>query len=54
MRQAGCLEQPLPLVIGFGRLGARGVDMARALNLGVARLSASGQLDRLKRKYRIK
>ncbi|POZ61889.1 substrate-binding periplasmic protein [Chromobacterium alticapitis] len=54
VREAGCLERPLPLVIGFGRHGESGVEMARALDAGMARLSASGQLEKLKRKYRIK
>lgn len=51
VREAGCLARPLPLVIGFGRHGPRGAQAARALDLGVEQLSASGELARLKRQY---
>jgi polar amino acid transport system substrate-binding protein len=51
IRQAGCLDRKLPLVIGIGKHNPAAPELLRAVNDGVKSLKASGALQRLKRRY---
>lgn len=51
IRNAGCLEQRLPLSIGFSSQDPRSAAWIHALNEGVQRLAASGQLQALRLRY---
>jgi polar amino acid transport system substrate-binding protein len=51
LREAGCLEQKLPLVIGFSSKDQRSEQWLRALAEGILKLQASGDLQVLLRRY---
>lgn len=53
LRQAGCLEQALPLNVGFARQDRRGEAWIRALAEGLRQLESSGQLKALRLRYQI-
>ncbi|TDR76625.1 transporter substrate-binding domain-containing protein [Paludibacterium purpuratum] len=53
IRKAGCLEQPLMLVIGIAKRNPAASNLIRAIDTGLDQLKASGQLDPLKKKYRL-
>lgn len=54
IRQAGCLEQALPLSIGFARQDGRTEAWLHALNEGMHQLEASGELKALRQHYGLK
>ncbi|MDM4765034.1 transporter substrate-binding domain-containing protein [Pelomonas sp. SE-A7] len=51
LREAGCLEQTLPLVIGFARDRPDSKRWVERLDRGMAELRASGELARLAQRY---
>ncbi|MBV8658753.1 MAG: transporter substrate-binding domain-containing protein [Burkholderiales bacterium] len=53
VRQAGCLEKALPLVIGFSSKQASDADLPGRVDQGIAQLKASGEYTRLMRLYNI-
>lgn len=53
IRRAGCLEQPLPLTIGFAKADTRTDAWLQALHRGLQQLSAAGELRELQRKYQL-
>lgn len=53
IREAGCLEQALPLTIGFAKQDARVEDWNRALADGLKKMNASGALKTLQRHHNI-
>lgn len=53
IRLADCLEQSLPLTIGFAKADMRTDAWLQALRLGLQKLTAAGQLRELQRKYHI-
>ncbi len=53
VRSAGCLERPLPLVIGFGRKNPNAQSMVHAINTGLDKLRSSGHMAKLKARYGI-
>jgi polar amino acid transport system substrate-binding protein len=53
LRQAGCLEQSLPLTIGFSADDARANALVRAVADGLRQVNASGQLHALQQRYGI-
>jgi polar amino acid transport system substrate-binding protein len=53
VREAGCLQTGLPLVIGFGRLNPESPVLVKVIKDGVAKLIANGRLAVLKKKYGI-
>ncbi|BAK76700.1 extracellular solute-binding protein family 3 [Pseudogulbenkiania sp. NH8B] len=53
VRNAGCLEGRLKLVIGIGKNNPRGRQLIRAIDDGMRKIRASGQLDRLREKYHL-
>ncbi|MES2017853.1 MAG: transporter substrate-binding domain-containing protein [Pseudomonadota bacterium] len=53
VRQAGCLEQPLPLRIGFALQDMRKTAWIRALADGMKVLQASGELAAIRERYHI-
>lgn len=52
-RQAGCLEQPLPLRIGFARQDMRAPAWIKALSDGMKALHASGELAAIRARYHV-
>lgn len=54
IKQVGCLEHTLPLTIGFSKQSQHADAWIRALNDGISRLEASGELNLLRRQYGIK
>ncbi len=54
IKQVGCLEHALPLTIGFAKQSPHAEAWIRALNDGISRLEASGELNLLRRQYGIK
>lgn len=53
IRQAGCLEHALPLTIGFSKQDPRSESWVRALQRGVQKLEASGELKALRQHYKL-
>lgn len=53
IRQAGCLETPLPLVIGFSPKNPSVGQYVKALNEGLKEISQSPVLAELKKKYEV-
>lgn len=53
-RKAGCLEQGIPLGIGFASGGKRSDVLLTALAQGVRQLEKSGELGRIRARYGIK
>lgn len=53
IRQAGCLPEALPLVVGFSKARQDAPAWREALNRGLVRLRVSGELEALKAKHRI-
>ncbi len=53
IRQAGCLDKKLALVIGIGKNNPAAPELLRAVNDGVKSMRASGALQRLKKRYGI-
>ncbi|MDP3845704.1 MAG: hypothetical protein Q8R10_04685 [Pseudomonas sp.] len=53
IRLAGCLEQPLPLTIGFAKADIRAGAWLQALRLGLQKVTAAGELRELQRKYQL-
>lgn len=53
IRNAGCLEERLKLVIGIGKNNPRAPQLMHAIDTGMVKIRASGQLERLMKKYRI-
>ncbi|MES2049145.1 MAG: transporter substrate-binding domain-containing protein [Pseudomonadota bacterium] len=53
IRQAGCLEQMLPLTIGFAKNDARNEAWIHALDQGLHQLDASGEIKALRLRYEI-
>ncbi|MBA5637726.1 transporter substrate-binding domain-containing protein [Duganella sp. LX20W] len=53
VRQRGCLEHYLPLVVGFSARLADAHDIARKLDAGLAQMKASGDYGRLLQRYEI-
>ncbi|MFZ3186561.1 MAG: transporter substrate-binding domain-containing protein [Pseudomonas sp.] len=53
IRLAGCLEQSLPLTIGFAKADIRTGAWLQALRLGLQKASAAGALQELQRKYQL-
>ena len=51
LREAGCLETPFPLIIGFSRAHGKGDALAKAFDEGVTDLDKSGALARLQQGY---
>ena len=51
VRNAGCLETPLPLVIGFAKNNPTTPALIKMVDAGVAKLRSSGRLGQLKKKY---
>lgn len=54
IKQVGCLEHALPLTIGFSKQSPQADAWIRALNDGISRLEASGELNLLRRQYGIR
>lgn len=54
IKQVGCLDHALPLTIGFSKHSQEADAWIRALNQGLSRLEASGELNLLRRQYGIK
>lgn len=53
IRQAGCLERALPLTIGFSKQDAHSEAWVRALQRGLQKLEASGELKALRQHYKL-
>lgn len=53
IRQAGCLDKKLPLVIGIGKNNPAAPELIRAVNDGIKSMKASGALQGLKKRYGI-
>ena len=53
VRNAGCLEGRLKLVIGIGKNNPRARQLIRAIDDGMGQITASGQLDHLRKKYHL-
>ena len=53
IRQAGCLDHPLSLPVGFTRMDPHNVAWKLALAKGMRQLEANGKLAELKRHYQI-
>lgn len=53
IRRAGCLEHSLPLTIGFSKQDARSEVWIRALQRGLQKLKASGELKALRQRYKL-
>ncbi|WP_158568759.1 MULTISPECIES: ABC transporter substrate-binding protein [unclassified Duganella] len=53
IRQAGCLDNELPLTIGFATQDIRADTWVRALADGVRKLEASGELKALQKRYKL-
>lgn len=53
VRQSGCLENYLPLVVGFSARYADARDVVRKLDAGLAQMKASGDYGRLLQRYEI-
>jgi ABC-type amino acid transport substrate-binding protein len=51
VRSAGCLETPLPLVVGFCKRNPATPDLIKTVNEGIDQLESSGRLALLKKKY---
>lgn len=53
IRQAGCLEQALPLTVGFAKEDPRSALWIRALRDGLQKIDANGKLATLRHRYHI-
>lgn len=53
IRQAGCLEQALPLTIGFAKSDPRNEAWINALDQGLHQLEATGEIKTLRLRYEI-
>jgi polar amino acid transport system substrate-binding protein len=51
LRQAGCLEQSLPLTVGFDKQNVNSAYWIKALHDGVSHLRSTGELDTLRMRY---
>jgi polar amino acid transport system substrate-binding protein len=51
LRQAGCLEQSLPLMVGFNKQDINSKNWVKALREGVLHLRHTGELDALRQHY---
>lgn len=54
VRQAGCLEQPLPLTVGFAVTDPRSAAWSAALAEGLRQMEASGERQALLQRYGLK
>ncbi len=53
LKQAGCLDNPIAVTIGFSRNDLHSDDWVKALNAGLRQLESSGRLAMLQRRYQI-
>lgn len=53
LRQAGCLDRPLPLTVGFALHDARSAAWVQALSDGLKMLNSSGELAALRAHYHL-
>ena len=53
VREAGCLDTPLPLVIGFSATRPDVDQLVRSIDEGVKRMKSNGEFDRLRQTYSV-